>query len=108
MSQPGRLVRMLEGYYSAFIPNLLPQEFEWTPRIVHALSDADRAIGRLAGERGRTPTESSCAHAAVRRTRGGSVEAHRRDAGNAGRVTGCGRGLGELDSLFREWSRSPI
>ena len=49
MPQPGRLVRMPEGY-SAFIPNSLPPELAWTPRIVHALSDADRAIGRLAGE----------------------------------------------------------
>ena len=54
MPQPGRFARMPEGY-SAFIPNSLPPEFEWTPRIVHALSDADRAIGRLAGEGRRLP-----------------------------------------------------
>ena len=54
MPQPGQLVRLPEGY-SAFVPNPLPPELEWTPRIVHALSDADLAIGRLAGEGRRLP-----------------------------------------------------
>ena len=54
MPQPGRLVQMPEGY-STFIPDPLPPEIEWTPRIVAALSDADRAIGRLAGEGRRLP-----------------------------------------------------
>ncbi len=54
MPQPGRLIRMPEGY-SAFVPDPLPPEIEWTPRLVRALSDADRAIGRLAGEGRRLP-----------------------------------------------------
>lgn len=52
--QPGRLVRTPEGY-STFIPDPLPPELEWTPELVGALSDADRAIGRLAGEGRRLP-----------------------------------------------------
>lgn len=54
MPRSGRLVQMPEGY-SAFIPNPLPPDLLWTPKIVSALSDADRAIGRLAGEGRRLP-----------------------------------------------------
>lgn len=54
MVQPGRLVRVPEGY-STFIPDPLPPGLEWTPELVGALSDADRAIGRLAGEGRRLP-----------------------------------------------------
>lgn len=54
MQQPGRLAQMPEGY-SAFVPNPLPPDLQWTPRIVSALSDADRGIGRLAGEGRRLP-----------------------------------------------------
>ena len=54
MPRPGRLMQMPEGY-SAFIPDPLPPEIDWTPRLVSALSDADRAIGRLAGEGRRLP-----------------------------------------------------
>ncbi len=49
MPQPGQWVKAQEGY-AAFVPNPLPPEIEWTRELVHALSDADRAIGRLAGE----------------------------------------------------------
>src|SRR5438094_5818054 len=51
---PGRRVRCAGGY-SAFVPDPLPPELEWTPQLVRALSDADRLIGRLAGEGGRLP-----------------------------------------------------
>ncbi len=54
MTQPGRLIRMPEGF-EAFVPNPLPPQFQWTSRMIHALSDADRAIGRLAGEGRRLP-----------------------------------------------------
>ena len=47
--QPGVWVKSQEGY-SALVPNPLPPPLEWTREIVHAMSDADRAIGRLAGE----------------------------------------------------------
>ncbi|MCK5246384.1 Fic family protein [Candidatus Bipolaricaulota bacterium] len=45
---------MPEGF-EAFVPNPLPPQLQWTPKMVHALSDADRAIGRLAGEGRRLP-----------------------------------------------------
>lgn len=54
MTQPGHLIRMPEGF-EAFVPNPLPPQLQWTPKMVHALSDADRAIGRLAGEGRRLP-----------------------------------------------------
>lgn len=50
-SIPGRFVRCLEGH-DAFVPEPLPPLIEWTPRLVNALSDADRRIGQLAGEGG--------------------------------------------------------
>ncbi|MFH1111251.1 MAG: Fic family protein [Planctomycetota bacterium] len=50
----GRQVRCAEGY-SAFIPAPLPPNLAWTSNLVAALSDADRLIGRLAGEGARLP-----------------------------------------------------
>src|SRR5204862_6417025 len=50
---PGKLVT--QGSYSAFVPEPLPPQLQWTPRLISALSDADRLIGRLAGEGGRLP-----------------------------------------------------
>src|SRR5260370_21349941 len=50
---PGK--RVSQGSYSAFVPAPLPPELDWTPRLIGALSDADRLIGRLAGEGGRLP-----------------------------------------------------
>lgn len=52
-SIPGKKVRL--GGYTAFVPEPLPPKFQWTPRIVSLLSDADRLVGRLAGEGGRLP-----------------------------------------------------
>jgi Fic family protein len=51
-SAPGRTVRA-RGGYQAFVPDPLPPTIEWSPMLVRALSDADRLIGRLAGEGGR-------------------------------------------------------
>jgi len=51
---PGRSLRCPEGYV-AFVPEPLPLKLEWPDRLVGALSDADRLIGRLAGEGGRLP-----------------------------------------------------
>jgi Fic family protein len=48
---PGK--RVSQGSYSAFVPAPLPPELDWTPRLIGALSDADRLVGRLAGEGGR-------------------------------------------------------
>lgn len=41
--------------YEAFLPPPLPPKFDWTPRLIRILSDADRLIGQLAGEGGRLP-----------------------------------------------------
>ena len=49
---PGKKVRCPGGYL-AFAPDPLPPELAWTPILVSALSDADRLIGRLAGEGGK-------------------------------------------------------
>src|SRR6266852_207211 len=50
---PGQKVS--QGSYSAFVPAPLPPELNWTPQLIGALSDADRLVGRLAGEGGRLP-----------------------------------------------------
>lgn len=50
---PGRKVPL--GKYAAFVPAPLPPQFEWTPQLIRALSEADRLIGKLAGEGGRLP-----------------------------------------------------
>lgn len=50
----GRRIRCPEGY-SAYVPNPLPPDLGWSSNLVRSLSDADRAIGRLAGEGGRLP-----------------------------------------------------
>src|ERR1051326_4675890 len=47
--------KLLQGSYSAFVPAPLPPELSWTPGLIGALSDADRLVGRLAGEGGRLP-----------------------------------------------------
>ena len=50
----GRTVRG-SGGYSAFVPAPLPPPLAWDGELVAALSKADRAIGRLAGEGRRSP-----------------------------------------------------
>src|SRR5512146_1364135 len=50
---PGKMIA--QGSYSAFVPAPLPPILNWTPQLISALSDADRLIGRLAGEGGRLP-----------------------------------------------------
>ncbi len=47
-SSAGRLVRHANGYW-AFVPHPLPPYIDWSPALVSALSEADRALGRLAG-----------------------------------------------------------
>ena len=48
---PGKAIP--QGGYSAFVPAPLPPELDWTAKLIGALSDADRLVGRLAGEGGR-------------------------------------------------------
>ncbi len=50
---PGR--KVAQGGYSAFIPSPLPPVFDWNARLIGLLSNADRLIGKLAGEGGRLP-----------------------------------------------------
>ena len=50
----GHKIRTREGY-SAYVPGSLPPDLEWTPTLLRCLSDADRSIGRLAGEGGQLP-----------------------------------------------------
>jgi Fic family protein len=62
---PGKTVSL--GSYSAFIPAPLPPELDWNPKLIGALSDADRLIGRLAGEGGRLPNPHILIRPFVRR-----------------------------------------
>lgn len=45
---PGRLIPVGEGAY-AFVPDPLPPAIDWTDGLVRRLSEADRALGELAG-----------------------------------------------------------
>ncbi len=62
---PGRMVS--QGSYSAFVPAPLPPDLDWTPNLIAALSDADRLMGRLAGEGGRLPNPHILIRPFVRR-----------------------------------------
>src|SRR5215813_10093971 len=62
---PGKTVAL--GGYSAFVPDPLPPVFDWTAKLVAVLSDADRLIGRLAGEGGRLPNPHILIRPFVRR-----------------------------------------
>ncbi len=81
---PGRRLRMAEGY-EAFVPDPLPPELTWTPRLVAILSEADRAIGQLAGEGRRLPNP----HLLIR-------PFLRREAVLSSRIEGTQATLGEL------------
>jgi len=47
-SPAGQVFRTPQGYW-AFVPNPLSPDLAWTPSLIAALSDADRALGELAG-----------------------------------------------------------
>ena len=81
---PGRKIRC-SGNYLAYIPNPLPPELSWTPEILRALSEADRLIGRLAGEGGRLPNPQLLMRLFVRR-----------EAVLSSRIEGTQATLGEL------------
>src|SRR5205809_2846577 len=80
----GRYVRQPSGYV-AFVPSPLPPELNWTPRLIGLLSDADRLIGRLAGEGGRLPNPHLLIRPFVRR-----------EAVLSSRIEGTQTTLGEL------------
>jgi len=69
----------------AFVPDPLPPALEWSPALVRALSDADRAVGRLAGEGGRLPNPHLLIRPFVRR-----------EAVLSSRIEGTQATLGEL------------
>jgi Fic family protein len=50
----GRLTRAAEGYW-AFVPNPLPPRLDWDWELAATLSEADRALGELAGAARRLP-----------------------------------------------------
>ncbi len=81
---PGRYVRCTGGY-TAFVPAPLPPQLAWTPELVRTLSDADRMIGRLAGEGGRLPNPHLLIRPFVRR-----------EAVLSSRIEGTQATLGEL------------
>lgn len=73
------------GSYRAFVPDPLPPEIDWTPAILRSLSDADRLIGRLAGEGQSLPNP----HVLIR-------PFLRREAVLSSRIEGTQATLGEL------------
>jgi Fic family protein len=81
---PGRHIRTVGGS-TAFVPDPLPPPIEWTHRLVHTLSDADRLVGRLAGEGGRLPNPHLLIRPFVRR-----------EAVLSSRIEGTQATLGEL------------
>src|SRR5215475_12830557 len=62
---PGKLLP--QDGYSTFVPAPLPPTLDWTPRLIRLLSDADRFVGRLAGESGRLPNPHVLMRPFVRR-----------------------------------------
>jgi len=80
----GRYVGGPEGS-RAFVPGPLPPSLTWTPELVRSLSDADRAVGRLAGEGRRLPNPHLLIHPFVRR-----------EAVLSSRIEGTQATLGEL------------
>jgi cell filamentation protein, protein adenylyltransferase len=83
-TRSGRAIRTREGY-GAFVPHPLPPRLEFRDRLVRALSDADRAIGRLAGEGRRLPNPHLLIRPFVRR-----------EAVLSSRIEGTQATLGEL------------
>lgn len=80
----GRKIRAAGGY-TAFVPDPLPPDVVWTPGLVRALSDADRLIGRLAGEGRKLPNPHLLIRPFVRR-----------EAVRSSRIEGTQATLGEL------------
>jgi Fic family protein len=73
------------GSYAAFVPDALPPALDWTPRLIRVLSNADRLIGKLAGEGGRLKNPHILMRPIVRR-----------EAVLSSRIEGTQATLGEL------------
>jgi Fic family protein len=85
MTKPnGRKIRC-PGNYLAYVPSPLPPKLSWTPELMRALSEADRLIGRLAGEGRQLPNP----HLLMR-------PFLRREAVLSSRIEGTQATLGEL------------
>lgn len=84
LSPSGKQLRVPSGY-TAFVPDPLPPRLHWTPELVRALSDADRLVGRLAGEGARLPNPHLLLRPFVRR-----------EAVLSSRIEGTQATLGEL------------
>src|SRR3989441_2688693 len=80
----GRRIRG-PGGYRAYVPEPLPPRFEWSAGLAAALSAADRAVGRLAGEGRRLPNPHLLIRPFVRR-----------EAVLSSRIEGTQATLGEL------------
>jgi len=80
----GQLVQC-PGGHEAFVPHPLPPEVEISPRLIRALSDADRLIGQLAGEGRSLPNPHLLMHPFVTR-----------EAVLSSRIEGTQTTLGEL------------
>src|SRR5437899_2310661 len=80
----GRMIRVVGGY-RAYVPEPLPPPIEWTEELAAALSTADRAVGRLAGEGRRLPNPHILIRPFVRR-----------EAVLSSRIEGTQATLGEL------------
>src|SRR5437899_5389233 len=81
---PGRRIRR-PGGDRAYVPEPLPPRFEWSAGLAAALSAADRAVGRLAGEGRRLPNPHLLIRPFVRR-----------EAVLSSRIEGTQATLGEL------------
>lgn len=79
-----RRIRVAGGYW-AYLPDPLPPRIEWSEGLASQLSDADRAVGRLAGEGRRLPNP----HLLIR-------PFIRREAVLSSRIEGTQATLGEL------------
>ncbi len=101
---PGRLVPTMGGF-PAFLPDPLPPVLTWRPSLVRALSDADRAIGRLAAIGGALPNPHLLLRPFIRREAvlSSRIEGTRTTLGEllASEAAGAEEGTGDLHEVAR-------